>query len=271
MANTAGDPPVGQAAARWPWLRWPRLGWQRLRWRRPRLRLLPAIILVASLMLWVRVEDFSQDLSDLPMLDAGRPSLAEEAPAAGGEVEPASVGNVAGQMHLPATVAATVEADGSTAETVAEASPGAAFDPEAMTQSELAVLQDLAHRRDELDEREGELRRREALLAVAEQRLDEKMAELATLRTQIEEMLQRADTQQQVQLDSLVRIYEAMRPSDAAAIFNGLELGVLINVFEHMSERKSAPILAGMNPERAREVTAHLAERRRAGMSADPQ
>ena len=54
-----------------------------------------------------------------------------------------------------------------------------------------------------------------------------------------------------------------MRPSDAAAIFDGLALDVLINVFERMSERKSAPILAGMNPERAREVTTQLAERQR--------
>ena len=271
MANPPSDPPVGQAAASHPQLLWQRLRWPRLRWRRPRLRLMPAIIVVASLMLWVRIEDFSQDLSDLPTLDAGRPSLAEEMPTAGDEAEPIPTGNAVGQTDWPATIAATMDADGSTAETATEAPPAATFDPDAMTQSELAVLQDLAHRRDELDEREGQLRRREALLVVAEQRLDEKMVELATLRTQIEEMLQQVDTQQQVQLDSLVRIYEAMRPSDAAAIFNGLELDVLINVFEHMSERKSAPILAGMNPERAREVTALLAERRRAGATADPQ
>lgn len=233
------------------------------RWRWPRLRLLPAIVVVSFLMLWFRVEDFAHDLSALPLPDAGRPSLAQESHDAAAEPATAFAAEEPDGPTPPDAQAPMQAQDGPATQAVASTPPDAAFDPQALTESEVAVLQDLARRRDALDDREHALRQQEALLAVAEQRLEQKMTELEALRTQIEGMLQIIDAEQQGQLDSLVRIYEAMRPSDAAAIFDGLALDVLINVFERMSERKSAPILAGMNPERAREVTTQLAERQR--------
>ena len=136
------------------------------------------------------------------------------------------------------------------------------IDPVTMTDSEMALLQSLAARRSELDVRESAIVEREALLTVAEQRLDEKLAELRALREELEGMLDQLDEEQEEHLQSLVRIYENMRPGDAARIFDGLDMDVLLQVLQRMSERKTAPILAAMQPERAREVTAELALRR---------
>ena len=136
------------------------------------------------------------------------------------------------------------------------------IDPVTMTDSEMALLQSLAARRNELDQRESAIVEREALLTVAEQRLDEKLAELRALREELEGMLDQLDEEQEEHLQSLVRIYENMRPGDAARIFDGLDMDVLLQVLQRMSERKTAPILAAMQPERAREVTAELALRR---------
>ena len=136
------------------------------------------------------------------------------------------------------------------------------IDPVTMTDSEMALLQSLAARRGELDQREASIVEREALLTVAEQRLDEKLAELRALREDLEGMLDQLDEEQEEHLQSLVRIYENMRPGDAARIFDGLDMDVLLQVLQRMSERKTAPILAAMQPERAREVTAELALRR---------
>jgi len=127
--------------------------------------------------------------------------------------------------------------------------------------SQMEVLRTLADRRRMLDDRERELDRRAALLTVAEQRIDEKMAELTTLRSQLESMMVELDEEQEAHLRRLVGIYENMRPNDAAAIFNGLDMGVLISVLQRMREQKSAPILAAMEPDRAREVTSELALR----------
>src|SRR3546814_4430099 len=57
------------------------------------------------------------------------------------------------------------------------------------------------------------------------------------------------------QMQSLVKIYESMKPKDAARIFEELDMEVLLEVVERMKERKTAPILAEMNPERAKTVT----------------
>jgi flagellar motility protein MotE (MotC chaperone) len=61
----------------------------------------------------------------------------------------------------------------------------------------------------------------------------------------------------------LVKIYENMKPSDAATIFNQLQMPILLSVIGSMSERKVAPVLASMDPKRAKEVTEELAELRK--------
>jgi flagellar motility protein MotE (MotC chaperone) len=60
----------------------------------------------------------------------------------------------------------------------------------------------------------------------------------------------------------LVKMYEAMRPRDAASIFNDLDKDVLLQVLDRMKEAKAAAILAAMLPDKARQATADLAEMR---------
>lgn len=59
-----------------------------------------------------------------------------------------------------------------------------------------------------------------------------------------------------------MRVYEAMRPRDAAAILDELEMPVLLQVIDRMREAKAAPILAAMRPDRARAVTSELSRLR---------
>lgn len=121
------------------------------------------------------------------------------------------------------------------------------------------VMDDLASRRLELDARERDLQTREALLRAAQQELDLKYKELSELRTQIEGLLNK-QSEEQERIGSLVKIYEGMKPKDAARIFDTLDLDVLVTVMSRMSERKLSPVLAAMNPERARTITIMLAE-----------
>ena len=59
----------------------------------------------------------------------------------------------------------------------------------------------------------------------------------------------------------LVKIYESMKPKDAARIFAELELSILLDVISRMREQKSASILAAMDPIQAKTVTSELALR----------
>ncbi len=130
----------------------------------------------------------------------------------------------------------------------------------AFTEGELEVLQSLSERRRSLEERERRLKQKEALLQVAEQEVDSKIRELSTLRTQLEDLLDQQEKVQEERLRRMVKIYENMKPAQAATIFNQLEMEVLLSVISRMSERKSAPIFASMNPQRAQEVTIRLVE-----------
>lgn len=131
------------------------------------------------------------------------------------------------------------------------------------SQSEIEVLQSLSKRRDELDRRERELDQRQALLDAAGQEIDRKVGELSSMRKKLEELLGQQQTAEDDRIKSLVKIYENMKPKEAAKIFDTLDIDVLMTVITKMSERKTSPILASMDPEKAKTVTIRLAEQRK--------
>lgn len=125
------------------------------------------------------------------------------------------------------------------------------------------MFDDMTKRREGLDEKERAITTREALLKAAEQELDRKYQEMKKLRDEIEGLLDKQSGEEQSRINSLVKVYEGMKPKDAARIFDTLDLDVLVAVMSRMSERKMSPVLANMNPERARTVTIMLAEEKK--------
>lgn len=133
-------------------------------------------------------------------------------------------------------------------------------DGKAFSQIEIDLLQSLSKRREELDAREQSLKLRESVLKATEMRIDEKINEIRELKVTVEELLAKYNEEERKKIMSLVKIYQNMKPKDAARIFEDLDMDVLLPVVDKISERKLAPILAKMNPEKAREVTEELAE-----------
>ncbi len=130
-----------------------------------------------------------------------------------------------------------------------------------LSQSEVRVLQNLSARRAELEQREVELDTREKLLAAAEGKMDSRVAELKTLKTQIEGMLGQVDDKRKAQIDGLVRIYQKMKPADAARIFEKMDEDLVVEVAGGMKDQAAASILAAMSPDQARRLTQRLATR----------
>ena len=85
-------------------------------------------------------------------------------------------------------------------------------------------------RRDELQTYEEELALRASLVDAAEKRLEERTATLQALEAQIAALVDQQKTMESEQFASIVAMYEAMKPKDAAAIFNTLEMDVLLRV-----------------------------------------
>jgi len=145
------------------------------------------------------------------------------------------------------------------------AAPAAAQDataPPPVSDGERAVLLDLRQRRQELDARDAALAMRESVLAAAEQKLAARADELAALQKKLLDLDGARQQREEAGWQGLVKLYEAMKPRDAAVIFNDLQMPVLLPLVDRMKEAKAAPVLAAMNPDKARELTTGLAQMR---------
>jgi flagellar motility protein MotE (MotC chaperone) len=137
-----------------------------------------------------------------------------------------------------------------------------AADPLMMSPSEIDVLQKLSERRATLDRRAQEMSQQEVVLKAAEQRVDEKLAKLKSMEQEIGGLVDQETKQGDERLKGLVKIYETMKPREAARIFEELDTPTVLDVLGQMKEAKAAPILASMDPVKAKTVTAALIERR---------
>jgi flagellar motility protein MotE (MotC chaperone) len=127
--------------------------------------------------------------------------------------------------------------------------------------AEVDVLTSLGKRRAAMDAREAEIQTETNILAATESRVDAKIAQLKDLQTQIAALLTQRDAAQEKQVVALVKTYSAMKPKDAAGIFNSLDDSVLLPVAEEMKSDTLAPLLAAMNPDIARKLTVKLASK----------
>ena len=135
-------------------------------------------------------------------------------------------------------------------------------DPTLFTQSEIDLLQELSDRREQIEKMSKQISLREGLLKAAEKRISKRVSELKLLQKTINDLIKTHDYQPETKMASLVKIYEAMKPKDAARIFEQLDLDTLLIVAERMKERKLAPVMAQMNPEKAKDITVELSRLR---------
>ena len=124
------------------------------------------------------------------------------------------------------------------------------------------MLLELRERRQELEARGQTLAAREAVLAAAERKIAARVDELKALQAKLEALDNTRKERDEASWRGLVKVYETMKPRDAATIMNDLEMTVLLAVLDRMKEAKAAPILALMQPDKARQVTTGLAQMR---------
>jgi len=229
-----------------------------------RVKILPLLIIVAMLAFSVRLVEVVSGVRDM----SGGAFAATEEEAAMPSQETLAMAETpeeeAAQAESEPEPAAETEEAASAEEEVVDTSKwrDASDSDIDISSVKMEMFEDMAARRKELDRREQTLVTREALLQAAEQEIDRKYQEMDALRNQIEQLLEDQSEEEKARINSLVKIYEGMKPKEAARIFDTLDLDVLVNVVSLMSERKLSPVLAAMNPERARTVTIMLAEQK---------
>jgi flagellar motility protein MotE (MotC chaperone) len=235
----------------------------------PRVRLLPVLAGVMMLVLTIRAGDIYQNMT----IGVGSETQAQSAPAS--EAAPA---DAAASPAAPAPQAAEPEAAGgaeaqseaqaqggtedapASEATASEAAP--ARDPLEYTDEEVEVLQQLAKRRQELELKSRQLDEREAMVAAAEQRMEQKMAELRALQSTVEELLKKRSNEEEERLQMLVATYEKMKPKEAAQVFEEMDMDLLVDLVSRMKTARAAPILALVSPTKVKELTFELAQQK---------
>jgi len=209
--------------------------------------ILPVLILVGVLIVGMRIADIWDAVS------SGRAFASSAMAQTKTEAPPAP----AAPPAAPVTAVAAPESPPPTAEQGTTKSLDAADDTD-VSPAEMEVLKQLSDRRNQLDKRAKDLDIRESLMKVTEQRVDQKIKEMETLRLQLQSMVNQVSEAQAVQIENLVKIYETMKPEEAARIFETLDMPILLGVIQRMKPARTAPIMAKMAPEKARELTIAL-------------
>jgi flagellar motility protein MotE (MotC chaperone) len=141
--------------------------------------------------------------------------------------------------------------------------------PATTTARDWPLLQDLRRRSDELERRRRQLDIRDAALQAATQTVKAQLQQLNSLKSELAALEASREERRATDLLGIVKVYEAMKPADAATIFDALDVQLLVRIVDRMNERKAALVMGEMQPERARLVTQLLAAYR-LNRSADP-
>lgn len=234
-----------------------------------RLRLLPVVILAAGTLLGVKISNIA--VAADAALDASKKGT--KVAQSSGAKSPEALAGIApgaGATQQPAQQPAAQQPAGQPAGAKPAAAPAAAPAADSgtaggdfMSRSEINLLQDLSTRRQQLETRSTELDTRERLLMATEQRIDKKIERLKKIEAEIKDLLRLHDEQQEAQIQSLVRVYETMKPKEAAVIFEKLDMDILVSVIEKMKDKKVALIMAAMKPDMAKALTVELATRKK--------
>jgi flagellar motility protein MotE (MotC chaperone) len=140
--------------------------------------------------------------------------------------------------------------------------PTATEVPPPVSESERAILQELRQRRTGIDARESAVVSRESMLTAAEQKLTARISELQALQQKLEGLSVSQKQKQDAGWLAMVKLYEAMKPKEAATILNDLPMPVLLPLMDRMKAAKAAAVMEVMAPEKARDVTSELAQMR---------
>jgi flagellar motility protein MotE (MotC chaperone) len=226
----------------------------------PRFRLLPATTAAIMALLLVKSALFVQAVAGEAAPDARAGEAAPDVKAGG--ADPAAAAQAPAPLPAPLAQVTNVAPADSAAAVPPASKPAAQEQAPPVSDAERAVLLDLRQRREALEARAHELDQRAAEMAAADRRLNERVQQLAALQTRLESLEATREHHKEENWSGLVKVYETMKPREAAAIFDALDMQVLLQVLDRMQDRKAAPVLAAMQPDRARLATQLLAEMR---------
>lgn len=134
--------------------------------------------------------------------------------------------------------------------------------PEAQTcESPVALSEALTLREDRLIAREAALQDRLAALALADAAITKRMGEMQAMEEELRATLALADQAAEKDLVRLTEVYQAMKPKDAAALFETMSPEFAAGFIGRLPPDSGAAILSAMSPEAAYGISVIVAGR----------
>jgi flagellar motility protein MotE (MotC chaperone) len=127
--------------------------------------------------------------------------------------------------------------------------------------TEVQVLLDLDQQRIEMERRAQALELREKLVDLMEQRLNSRVAELETLKGELEKLMTSMSGKDDKELQQLAGIYGNMKPAAAAVVLNRLDNPIVLDVLVRMPAKKSGKLMEALDPAKARYLSELMAAR----------
>jgi len=139
---------------------------------------------------------------------------------------------------------------------------GAAAEPVCESPQDLrGLMAAFSTREERLQIRETALEDRMQALRVADKAVTERLAELERAESALREVIALADTAAEDDLSRLTKVYENMKPQQAAALFEQMDPNFAAGFLGRMRPEAAAEIMAGLSSEAAHAFSVVLAGR----------
>lgn len=144
----------------------------------------------------------------------------------------------------------TAEEDKSSTEDVTN------FDPLALDENQVRVLKALAEKKE--IESDNELEKQKSLIELSEKKINQQLNHLEKIKDELKSKQDLLTSEEKENVQKMAKIYEAMKPEQAAPIFNKMDTFVLAQIVKAMNQKKSSQIIAIMEPAKAQSLTIEM-------------
>ncbi len=120
------------------------------------------------------------------------------------------------------------------------------------------VFHDMAIERDRIQQDKEELLSLRQSVAVQEQVLEQGRESLMAVIKKLEQKQAEYIEERERSATKLAKMYEAMKPNQAAPIISALEMDIILDIMTRMKERQAAKILAKMDAGLAAQVSTRM-------------
>jgi flagellar motility protein MotE (MotC chaperone) len=131
------------------------------------------------------------------------------------------------------------------------------FDPLMLDENQIKILQAMSKKEGDttLADDRAKIVQQEALVNIAKEKLNKQIEHLEAIQKDIKSTTNDLTKKEQENVERMVKIYEAMKPLQAAEIMNKLELTALSEIFKAMTPKKASMIMSSMDHQKVRLVT----------------